>query len=96
MKTYFCPHCGCGYESSECRGPTRSFRVDMHCPKCNAPVQISGFAFIVLGLIIWFCCSMVLDMTTPLVGAFVGSALGAVGLVRLVRQFLAGRRARML
>lgn len=96
MKTYYCPHCGCGYESSECRGPSRSFRVDTRCPTCDAAVVVSGAAFVVLGLIIWFCCSMVLDTETPLVGAFVGSALAAFGAMRLIRQFLAVRRARML
>ena len=84
MKTYFCPTCGRGYESSQCGGHAKPFRVDMRCPKCDTPVEISGAAF----------TSMVLDTTTPLVGGSVGVAIAGFGVVRLVRQLLAARRAR--
>jgi Flp pilus assembly protein TadB len=49
---------------------------------------------IVVGLVIWLLCGMVLDTSTPLQGALLGGTLAGFGLVRLVRQFLAARRAR--
>jgi hypothetical protein len=94
MKTYFCPSCDRGYESSQCDVHAKSFRVDMRCPKCDTPVEISGAAFIVLGLLIAFFTSMVLDTTTPLLGGSIGTAIAGFGVVRLVRQLLAARRAR--
>jgi hypothetical protein len=85
MKTYFCPTCGRGYESSQCGGHAKPFRVDMRCPKCDTPVEISGAAFIVLGLLIALFTGLVLDTTTPLVGGAVGAAFAGFGVVRLAR-----------
>lgn len=96
MKSYFCPTCGRGYESSQCGGHDRSFRVEMRCPTCAVPVEINGAVFIVLGLLIYGFCGLILDTTTPVIGAYVGSGFAAFGVFRLVRQWLAARRTRLL
>lgn len=96
MKTYFFPTCGLGYESLQCGGHAQSFRVDMHCPKCDTPVEISGAALIVVGLLFGLltglALGLALDTTTPIVGAGLAAGFGAFGMVRLVRQLLAARR----
>jgi len=96
MKTYFCPTCGCGYESSQCGGHAKSFRVDMRCPKCDTAVEIAGPPFIAFGLIVGLLLGLVTDTTTPMVGAGVAAGFGAFGAVRLARQLLASRRARVV
>jgi hypothetical protein len=96
IKTYFCPRCGSGYESSECRRSSWFSLASGRCPRCDVAVVISGGTFIIVGLVIWGLCDMVLDTNTPLLGAVIGGALGSFGVFRLVRQFLATRKARHL
>lgn len=93
LKAYFCPRCGCGYESSECKRTGRFFQIGLRCPECDVPVGISGWSFIIIGLLIWFLSAFVLDTTTPFSGAILGAVLGLFGLFRLIRQALARRSA---
>jgi hypothetical protein len=93
LKTYFCPTCGRGYESSQCGGHSRSFRVDMRCPECGTAVEVGGAAFIIFGLIVGLVLGLVLDTTTPMLGAGLAAGFSAFGVVRLARQSLAARRA---
>lgn len=96
MKTYFCPNCGCEYESSQCGGHAKSFRVDMRCPKCDTAVEIAGATFIAFGLIVGLLLGLVIDTTTPMIGACLASGFGAFGVVRLAGQLLAARRSRVV
>jgi len=94
LKTYFCPHCGVGYESTECATAGKSFTVWWpKCATCGKSLEVSGWAFIVSGFLLWLFSSMVLDTTTPLEGAILGGILGLFGLVRLIRQEHARRTA---
>ncbi|HEY2840077.1 MAG TPA: hypothetical protein VGJ26_13060 [Pirellulales bacterium] len=93
MKTYFCPGCGRGYESSECGGHARSFRVEMRCPRCGTSVEISGAVFIVFGLLIGLLLGLGLDTTSPMIGAALAAGFSAFGAFRCLRQFLARHRA---
>jgi DNA-directed RNA polymerase subunit RPC12/RpoP len=92
MKTYFCPRCGRGFESAQCHQATGSFQVSMRCPECDVSVEISGVSLIIVGFLVWVFCSSVIDMFTPIFGAFVGGSLGSVGMIRLVRQFLVAKK----
>jgi ribosomal protein S27AE len=94
VKTYFCPRCGKGYESSECQKLSSFSLANVRCPKCGVAVELSGGALIVLGLVIWFISSLVLDTVTPVLGAWIGGAMIGFGLLRLIRQFRAIWRAR--
>lgn len=91
LKTYFCPRCGNGYESAEANRGGKLIPVWPRCPACGKPLQVSGSAFIVFGVLIWMCFGTVLDTTTPLLGAIIGAVFGIFGLVRLLRQAHARR-----
>jgi len=96
MNTYFCPKCGVALDSSACgRKRCRWIPLDWPtCPECQVPVHVSGGACIVVGLLVWFLLSLFLCAELPVLGLIVGAAMWAVGLMRLVRQWRAWRRAK--
>jgi hypothetical protein len=57
-------------------------------------VEISGAVFIVFGLLIGLLLGLGLDTISPMIGAALAAGFSAFGAFRLVRQFLAARRAR--
>jgi hypothetical protein len=93
-KTYFCPQCGRDYESGECQRSAKSISLWPRCPACDKSLQLSGWAFIALGFLIWMFSGLILDTNTPLAGEIVGAAFGLFGLVRLARAECARRHSR--
>lgn len=83
MKTYFCPRCGKALESRDCR--MRGRRLE--CSDCaGTAVQVSGAALVTAGLLTALLSGLVLCTAIPTIGAALGSALCAVGVMRLVTQ----------
>ena len=66
----------------------------MRCPNCDSRVEISGVVFVVLGLMIGLFTGLILDTSTPTIGAGVGAGFVGFGVLRLARQMLAPRRWR--
>ena len=57
------------------------------CPQCDVPVHISGMGFIIIGLFLWLPTSVILCRRVQVLGVIAGLTFGALGMMRLVRQF---------
>jgi len=90
FKTYFCPRCGRGLESEECR---RS-GLRLRCPRCpGTGVRLSGGALIFLGIASVMPLGLMLCVNAPALALVLGTPFVAVGLMRLMEAW-ALRRAR--
>lgn len=75
--------------------PLRSL-ASVRCPQCDVAVELSGGSFIIAGLGIAVFCAFVLDDIIPLLGTCVGGVIMGLGIMRVIRQFLAIRKSRNL
>ncbi len=94
LRTYFCPTCGKSLESSGCIWPKGWRSVHVLCPVCQKPVWLSGTYLMVLGMLWVFFWSLVLCEEAGIIGIIGGVCFVAIGVWRLIRQFIAARRTK--
>ena len=91
MTFYFCPECGqyCKHDP-----PGRSFvRVPQPvCPDCGVPIQLTGLAIWLVGVLVSFPLSLVLGLHPTDLACAIFSACTIIGIMRSVRQYRAWRR----
>jgi hypothetical protein len=94
MHTHFCPTCGAALRARQCAKEIGTFRMAsrLRCPYDDSPVQVSGVAFIIGGILIWFVLQLVLSPGASTIGYWLGGGLCAIGVLRIARQYRARLR----
>jgi len=95
IPTMFCPQCGGSFDPTSWRVVRRWWGLDQgYCPRCECPLEVSGFLFVGIGVGLWVFCSLILCYWANALGNAVLIAFSAFGVVRLVRQWYAEHRWR--
>ena len=89
MHTYFCTQCDRSVESVGCIQEKAGLRL--LCPRCRRPVWISGGVLAMAALLWYVLWAMVPCPEAGFIAPAGGASLGAVGALRLLKQFRARR-----
>jgi hypothetical protein len=88
---HFCPACG-QYCEAEPRGRSFVFVAAPRCPDCDRPIEATGFAFLLVGIVVCFPMPLILcaGATEAATGLF--AVFMAMAVMRWGRQFNAKRK----
>ena len=87
---FFCPSCG-KYYKAEARSLDHSFTLTAapRCSECDSPVQMTGFAFILIGIIVCLPIFLVLCAGATEIALGLSVVFLSMAVMRWIRQFRA-------
>jgi hypothetical protein len=93
INTYYCPNCGKGAESADCKQSRNCLGLTkLTCQSCSCPVNLSGLSLILVGGMLGGFTATILTDGAGQIGLFYFALFSGLGLFRLLKQAIATKR----
>ena len=90
----FCPDCGSYHSDSTGKLTPVRWSLDRLCPQCDHRLQVAGWVFPVIGVVLDLPCMLILSPYAETLGTMLLIAFLVFGIVRMAHERLIRRRAK--